>query len=54
MNQEVIMEKKYERTPDEIAKDLDSVVLPGISEEDLGDAFGGREVADAVSISIRC
>jgi hypothetical protein len=44
MFQEVIMEKKYERTAEEIARDLDSVTLPGISEEDLEDALGGAAV----------
>ena len=46
------MEKKYERTAEELARDLDSVVLPGISEEDLADAFGGAAARDDISISI--
>jgi hypothetical protein len=45
--------EKYQRTPEEIAKDLDSVVLPGISEEDLADAFGGT-ARESITVSIGC
>jgi hypothetical protein len=48
------MEKKYERTAEEIARDLDSVVLPGISDEDLADAFGGARSESIIIIDISC
>jgi len=35
------MQKKDRRTPEEIARDLEEVILPEISEDDLDQAFGG-------------
>jgi hypothetical protein len=35
------MQKKDRRTPEEIARDLEEIVLPEISEGDLDQAFGG-------------
>ena len=46
------MEKKDKRTPEEIARDLEDVVLPEISESDLEDAFGGISEQE-VSVTIR-
>lgn len=54
MFQEVIMEKKYERTAEEIARDLDNVVLPGISEEDLEDVFGSAAAEQVSIVIVRC
>ena len=35
------MHKKETRTPEEIARDLEEVVLPEIGEEDLEEVLGG-------------
>jgi hypothetical protein len=35
------MQKKDKRSPEEIARDLEEIVLPEISEDDLDQAFGG-------------
>jgi len=35
------MQKKDRRTPEEIARELEEIVLPEISEDDLDQAFGG-------------
>jgi len=35
------MQKKDKRTPEEIARDFEEIVLPEISEDDLDQAFGG-------------
>jgi hypothetical protein len=35
------MQKNDKRTPEEIARDLEEIVLPEISEDDLDQAFGG-------------
>lgn len=37
------MQKKDRKTPEEIARDLEEVVLPEIDESDLDDALGGTE-----------
>ncbi|HET9210875.1 MAG TPA: hypothetical protein VFR03_10785 [Thermoanaerobaculia bacterium] len=35
------MQKNDKRTPEEIARDLEEIVLPEVSEDDLEQAFGG-------------
>lgn len=35
------MQKQDRRTPEEIARDLEEIVLPEVSEDDLEQAFGG-------------
>jgi hypothetical protein len=36
------MHKKETRTPEEIARDLEEVVLPEIGEDDLEEVIGGQ------------
>lgn len=44
------MKKLDERTPEEIAKDLENIDFAGIGEDDLREVFGG-EAREVVPIS---
>ena len=45
------MQKKDKQTPEEIARDLEEVVLPEISEDDLDQAFGGIDRGEISNFS---
>jgi hypothetical protein len=48
------MEKKERKNPEEIAKDLEDVVLPEISEDDLTEALGGTSFDQASNFNCGC
>lgn len=48
------MEKHERKNPEEIAKDLEDVVLPEISEEDLTEALGGTSLDQTGNYNCGC
>jgi hypothetical protein len=47
------MKKKDERTPEEIAKDLENIDFAEIDEEDLKESFGGLSSGEQTN-NINC